>query len=460
MSHPPQRIPRSAVEGILWPSLANPHAAQILALLYQLEQSQWWSPEQLRSLQLRQLQPLLQHAYRTVPFYRDRLDQAGFDPQRILTPERWAQLPLLTRPQIQAAGAALRSQQVPKSHGKVRSTQTSGSMGQPIKVYCTALNGLFWQVFTLRDHLWHRRNFSNKLATIRFGAQGSTVGSPPHGREYPSWGVPASLLYATGPSASLNISTDLSLQAAWLQRQNPHYLLTYPSNLMALTEYFQAHNLSLSHLKQVRTISEMLTPEVRHRCQQVWGVSLVDVYSSQEVGNIALQCPDCDQYHIQAEGVLVEILDEAGNPCPPGQVGRVVVTNLHNYAMPLLRYEIQDYAIPAAPCGCGRGLPTLAQIVGRRRNMVTLPNGDRRWPTGFLACADIAPIRQFQFVQTRLDCIEARLVMDRALTESEMQQFTDTLHQTLGYPFQLQFTYPDAIPRRPNGKFEEFMSEL
>ena len=78
---------------------------------------------------------------------------------------------------------------------------------------------------------------------------------------------------------------------------------------------------------------------------------------------------------MQAENVLLEIIDAAGNPLPPGNVGRVVITVLHNLAMPLIRYEIGDYAAFGGECTCGRGLPVLERIVGRARNMLRLPDG-------------------------------------------------------------------------------------
>ena len=116
------------------------------------------------------------------------------------------------------------------------------------------------------------------------------------------------------------------------------------------------------------------------------------MYSSQEVGYIALECPTGESYHVQAENVLVEVLDDQDRPCSPGDVGRVVVTALHNFATPLLRYDIGDYAEVGAPCPCGRGLPALRRIMGRQRNMALLPTaaaaGRRsswraptKWPT-------------------------------------------------------------------------------
>ena len=127
----------------------------------------------------------------------------------------------------------------------------------------------------------------------------------------------------------------------------------------------------------MRTFGEILEPVCRATCQQVFGVKVVDMYSSQEVGYIALQCPEHEHYHVQAENLLVEVLAEDGRGCGPGEVGRVVVTTLHNFAMPLLRYDIGDYAEVGASCPCGRGLGVLTRILGRQRNLLVLPDGRR-----------------------------------------------------------------------------------
>ena len=122
-------------------------------------------------------------------------------------------------------------------------------------------------------------------------------------------------------------------------------------------------------------------PELRAACRDLWGVPLHDVYSANELGYIALQCPESEQYHVMSECALVEVIDGDGRPCRPGETGRLVLSSLHNYAMPLLRYEIGDYAEVGDQCPCGRGLPLLNRIAGRERNMLVLPDGRQHWPT-------------------------------------------------------------------------------
>src|SRR6185312_7578839 len=112
---------------------------------------------------------------------------------------------------------------------------------------------------------------------------------------------------------------------------------------------------------------------------QTLGIPLVDCYGCQEAGYVAIQCPEYAHYHVQGEMSLVEVLREDGAPCRPGETGRVVITPLHSFAMPLLRYDLGDYAEVGEPCPCGRGLPVLRQIYGRKKETLTLPSGERRY---------------------------------------------------------------------------------
>jgi phenylacetate-CoA ligase len=326
----------------------------------------------------------------------------------------------------------------------------------------TGLTQLFWNCSTLRDHLWHRRAPGATLAAIRSLA--GDVGHAPEGLAADDWGPSTRGIVKTGPSYTLNIHSTVDEQVDWLLRRDPDYLLTYPSNLLALVQHSQSNGWRLGRLQGARTFGELLEPHVRKACRSVWSVDVVDMYSSQEVGYIALECPESDEYHVQSENVLVEVLDEAGQPCQPGQVGRLVVTALHNFALPLLRYDIGDYAEVGAPCACGRGLPVLKRIMGRQRNMAILPDGRRRWPAIELAesdeLADFPPIHQFQLIQRTTSAMEMLLVVLRPLTASDEDRLRGWITTALGHPFDVSFRYVDSIPRSPLGKFEDFRCEI
>ena len=204
-----------------------------------------------------------------------------------------------------------------------------------------------------------------------------------------------------------------------------------------------------------------MTPLLRRLVPDAWGVPVTDVYSAQEVGYIALQCPQGDGYHAQAEHLLVEILDEDGRPCEAGETGRVVVTTLHNLASPLIRYELGDYAVAGGRCPCGRGLPLIERVMGRERHMAILPSGERFWPSfPEEDWMSVAPIRQLQLVQKSVERIEARVAASRPLNRREERRLSDAFGAALGHPFQFDFLYVNEIPRGSNGKFEDFVCEV
>lgn len=448
-------LPHCAVPGVHWPAIPPPVGASMLAMQFQLQQSQWWPPEVLRERQLQQLALVLRHACETIPFYRQRFatarfDVTRFDPRSESAAAAFFQLPLLTRAEIQSAGDTLVTNKLPPDHGKFLSFGSSGSTGQPIKVLGSEVTHFFWGALTLREHLWHRRDLSGKLAAIRTMVESATM---------QGWGPATDAVYTTGPSATLSISNDIGVQLAWLVEQNPDCLLSHPSNVLALARRSLETGTRIENLREVRTFGETLPADLREVCRQAWGVPVTDAYSAEEVGNIALQCSEHEHYHVQAENLLVEIIDAEGLPCAPGQVGRVVISTLHNFAMPLLRYANGDYAEVGEPCPCGRGLPVLKRIMGRQRNMLMLPDGTRHWPS-FPAkiWADIAPIRQIQLVQHSPRQIEAKFLIDQALTPEQQQRFIHALQQSLGYPFEIELRHVQQIERRASCKYEDFIS--
>ena len=445
--------PAFGTDGLLWPPVPMVGPGGVRRILEVLEHSQWLPPAQLLEYQLLQAATVLRHAHATVPFYRERLGAAGYDPAQPLTPARFQQLPLLRRRDIQRGLHALFSEQLPTSHGRHYDGKTSGSTGRPIHFRGSAMVNAFWRALTIRDHLWQQRDFNGSYAVIR--------ALVPNDRHYPDWGSATAGLFQTGPSYTLDIRNDFDTQIRWLLERQPAYLLTYPTSLRGLLERCRSRSLRFPGLKQVCAVSESLDQSIHTLCHDVLGLPLSDCYSAEETGYIALQCPQSGLYHIQSEHLLVEILNEADAPCAPGEAGRVMITTLANFAMPLIRYEIMDYATIGPPCPCGRGLPTLTQILGRQRNLVTLPDGRRYWPLlGYHQWMNTLPIEQIQLVQKSLTRIEVRYVSPRPLTASEFETMGQAIQQALRYPFPLAFIAVQDIPRNASGKYEDFISEI
>lgn len=451
---------RSSVPHIAWPALPSRQASDLLALQFQLERSQWLSPHELLVNQMQQVGQVLSHAYRRVPFYRSRLDPLRLSERRHLEFEDWRAIPVLKREELQKHYADLCASDIPVEHQPAKAIVTSGSTGRPVQVLVTDVTRRMWKAITLRDHLWHRRDMSGRQAVIR----SLNVEGAADGLELPNWGSAVAAVFRTGPSFMLDVHASIEEQATWLERVRPTCLLTYPSNALALAKYFRRNHLSLESLNEVRTLGEVVEQEVRIACRDAWGVKVADMYSAQEVGYLALQCPLSDHYHVQSESVLVEVLNDNGTATPPGSVGRVVVTSLHNFATPLIRYEIGDYAEVGTPCECGRGLPVLSRILGRSRNMAVAPDGTRRWPalelTGGPELQELPPVEQFQLIQLTRETGELRLVVTRPLTSDEEMLVQAWTIQALGFPLDLKLTYLSEIPRSPSGKFEDFRCDI
>jgi phenylacetate-CoA ligase len=438
----------SGLPAVAWPVIPTPAGAGMLALLYQLEASQWWDAGRLERHQYAQLGRLLDHARRASPFYEACL--ADLDPGEPISPAILARLPLLTRATVLEDADALQARFVPPDHGAVGEYRTSGSSGHPLRVVGTRLHDLFWRAVVLRDHLWHQREFGGRLAVLKASAGAGAQ---------PNWGAATAGVFETGPSASFSSSHDVAEQARWLHEQDPDYLLGYPSNLAAVLGYCREHGLAPRRLREVRSFGEMLPAGLRGLCEAHFGVSLTDSYSAAEVGVIALQCPRYDHYHVQSEHLVVEVLHPDGRRCAPGEQGRVVVTPLHNFAMPLIRYELNDYVELGPPCPCGRGLPVIARILGRRRHMLRLPDGRRHWPSFPAELWQPCPaIRQFQLVQTDLDAITLRLVSTRPLTDAEKAALGERLSARLGWRFRYHVEYRERLADRAG--FEDFVSAI
>lgn len=448
----PEIMPLSDVPGMAWPPMPSMEAATLLALQFEFQQSEWLPSEILEARQMLQLDTLFKHVYTNMPFYRNRLEAAGFTPNQPLTADKFRLIPPVTRAELQAVEEQAICTATPPEHGKIRSGATSGSTGRALAYAKTGLADFLWHAITLRESLWSGWNLQGRLAISRAGATNA---------ERANWGQPEGVVFKTGPSSIRRVGMDISEQARWLIDFNPDYLITNPTNLKGLCEWFQEHGGFKGKPLGIRTLGEAVTPELRDFSQAILGAPIRDMYSAAEVGYIALQCPEHAHYHVQSEVALVEVLREDGSACTSGEIGRVVITTLHNYAMPLIRYAIGDYAEVGRPCPCGRGLPTINRIFGRSRNLIRLPDGRRRWPSlPPKKYAHINSIRQLQLVQKSLFQIEVRLVVKNRLDESEEKSLRSALVDMLRYPFEFTLVYLDKIEFGPNHKFEDFISEI
>ena len=440
-------------------------AATLLALQQQFQTTEFWTAEALRVAQFQQLRLLVANAMRNVPFYADRLTAAGIGPGTQLTEENWTRIPVLTRREVRDHGDRMRAHSVPPAHGRVGEVATGGSTGIPVRVQKTELAELMWQSVLIRDEFWNREEPDGIMVRLKdLAGLSPEVAAPagtPDGAMLADWGPPFNLIWRTGRLGLMDHRQPIPTQAAFLQRVQPAYLFTLPANLRLLLAHFRRIGVRLDCLRAVWTISEVVDDGLRTACQEVFGCRIVHNYTAGETGYIALQCPQATHFHVQSETILVEVLDADNRPCAPGETGRVVVTPLHNFAMPLLRYEIGDQAEVGVPCPCGRGLPVLNQIVGRTVDALTLPSGQKRYTrVGHNRISKIVAVLEYQVIQRSLERIEVLMVLGDQLSADEDTEIRAALADELGSEFRIDLTFCDTIPRTPAGKLRPFLSDL
>src|SRR5262249_45413160 len=376
-------------------------------------------PAELQRHQLAQVRTLLAHAVASVPYYRRVLPAAGVVPARVHSLDDFRRIPLLSRLTCQEQYEALQASDLPASTVAAGEANTTGTSGVPLTVRQTNWVQLWWFAFYLRDLEWCGLDPTGTLAAIRTtGATGAKLQRLLAGLTLPHWMPQLAALLETGPAHGMDIQQDCRQQLAWLRRGDPDYLLSYPTNLEVLADLLREEGRRLGRLRVIQAISETVTEEARARIEAAFGVSLKNTYTCTEAGYLASPCPAGHGLHVHAENVLLEVLDAEGRPCRPGETGQVALTTLHNFRAPFLRYLVGDEAtVGPLRCPCGRGLPLLTAVHGKRRVLFRLPGGRRRTSHQLaFVLRGIGGHRQHQVIQRAVDHYTVRVVPGPAWT--------------------------------------------
>ena len=460
---------KSAVENLIWPTIQSGRGAELTALQRQFDESQWWPEEKLQEMQWRQLTALATHAYHQVPFYHNRLRKAGFKPGQPMNADIWARLPALTRADVRDLGEKLHAKTYPPSFGPVMEATSGGSTGIPVRVRKTGIDGIFWESNALREEFWHRDNVEGTFANLKgiAGDRYRSLSQNPADKKIaggivlPDYGPPISLICKTGPLGIIQPGKSQAEIVQFLLEIEANYLLMRPAGLRLLLAHCHEHKIRLPSLRSVWTVSECVDRELRAACQEILGCKIVSNYSASETGYMAVQCPENAHYHVMAESCKLEVVDQDTKPCLPGSIGRVLITPLHNFATPLLRYEIGDEAEVGNACSCGRGLPVLNDIVGRTSNYITLKTGERqRVDLAHYRISALRSIKEFQLVQTSLETITLRLAVTSAFSAADREFVQSLLNRQFGRHFTCDIEILESIPKTPAGKLLQFVSEL
>lgn len=406
--------------GTVWPPLASPQNSLLWSAYQTLDRTQWLSAKEIEASQFAQIRYLLRHAMQNVPYYKRVFVQSEAARASVIDISHFRQLPVLTREAYRDAGPEMSALALPEGMQPVGGPAfTSGTNGVPIRVMKTNRDELWQAAFCMRDFEWSGMAPHKTLAGIRLIAM--TRDSLPAalaGVVSQSWTKFAPLVFQNAWAHGMDIRQDPVRQIEWLHKVKPSYLVSYPSNLEVLSSILLEKKAHIPGIEVVQTIGEPLTDEVKSLIEGAFRAPVKNLYSVTEGGYVASPCPDGPGLHVHSENFLAEVLDDDGNPCGPGETGRVVLTSLNSFLNPFIRYDIQDYATLAEePCPCGRGLPLWTRVDGRRHPMLYLPEGRRRISTGLiLGIRQIGGIRQFQVVQKASRDVVVRVVPDSSWT--------------------------------------------
>jgi phenylacetate-CoA ligase len=415
-----------------------------------LAMTQWLSPEELQASQAPLVSRLLLHARTTTKFYKDRLDVDFSSPASIQ--KIWSDIPILTRREAVMNRFKLTSRKTPSDSGPVSEGRTSGSTGAPFAFKKSVAVDIVGAALTERMLNWWSVDGRKPFAQI--ASDTARQAPPPDGRTTYGWHSG----HARGIKHIVGSSVDIDTHLKWLMARRAAYFGAYPSLLKELALYVRKRGIELK-FELLLSFGAVLDERTRELCRDAFGAQVADTYGAQETGHIAAQCRECGEYHISTEAAVVEVLRADGSLASPGEIGRVVITPLYNYAMPLIRYELGDLAeVGSTPSRCGRGLPTLRRILGRTRNLFRFRDGTAVWPIfGSLLGTFIAP-KQFQVVQTDFDHIEIRYVPENTDRPIDLMALTQRIRAVLRQPVEVVVRSVDEIGRSPSGKYEEYIS--
>jgi phenylacetate-CoA ligase len=425
-----------------------------------LERTERLPPQQLAQYQEELLEQLVRHAHANMPFYRDRL-ACLFAADGTVDLSRWNDVPILRRSDIAVHKSEMCTFDLPAHFGEIVETRTSGTTGPPLPIVVNGLVPGSVNATVARIARWFGMNPSRALATIRRFRSENDAPVPeaayPEGIVGKRW----SYLNPDAPHFSLDLDTPVADQLEWLARRKAPYLLTYPSNAMALAHAVTPEQGRALGIEIVICGAETVPEGARELVAERLGARVAAVYGCMEVGAVAAECPAVPHYHVSAENVLVEILDDDGRDVGPGQRGQVVLTGLYNYAMPFIRYAIGDVAVAGTgPCPCGRSLPVIAQVEGRTRNAFVFRDGARIWPRGQLVrqMRAFVPFAQYQLVQLDYERIELRYVPDGSGRAPDLAGLIEFARGKLHPSITMSVAAMDVLPRGTSGKFEDIVS--
>ena len=412
-----------------------------------------FSSEEWQAHQAASLASMLDHAFKTVPYYREkwkdlRLERKAVfgDPFSVLS-----RLPILPKEDIRSNPDAFVSD--PGRKKKLHTYLTSGTTGTPLSVkFSTEMHQTWSAAYEARCRNW--AGVDNSMSRAMIGGRlvvPDGKASPPYWRY--NWSEKQ--LYFSAFHISPQ-TAQLYVQA--LNQRRPDYYVGYASSWFFLARFIVEQNLKAHKPKAVLTSSEKLTPDMRACIEKAFGCKVFDGYSGVEACCLASEC-ECGNLHISPDVGFIELLDDNGDPVPRGCQGEIVATGFLNRDQPLIRYRTGDLAILSdKKCSCGRSMPILEELVGRLED--TVIGFDGREMVRFHGIFVGMPhVKMGQVIQETLKEFRLKLEVTSGFGENERAEIRKRFVDRLG-PVEIHFEYVDAMELTQRGKFQAVVSHV
>jgi phenylacetate-CoA ligase len=417
------------------------------------ESDQWLAPEEIQSLQFERLKRLLDWCYREVPYYKRRWDALGIVPQDIRSMDDYAKLPVLTKADIRDNVDDIKATSLKASLGY---KATGGSTGEPLRFGFTRESNDRRVAVMWRGYGWAGSRMGRRTLFLWGGA----VGNPSAAHRLKDRMYNA--VFARKLLDSFHMSeANMASYADAIDDYRPEVIVGYVGPLVRLAEWLLAHGRQVARPASIIGAAEALHPFQRDLIERAFGAPAYNTYGCREFMLIASECEHREGLHMNADHLVVETLDPEGRSTRTGS-GEVAITDLFNYGMPFIRYVNGDMATHATSrCRCGRGLPMLASVDGRKLDAIRTPAG-HILPGEFFPhmLKDVPGLARFQLVQRRLDRLDLSIVRGRGFDDASLDYIRREVGKVLGDSAELHCHFVDDIPLTRSGKLRVTVSEL
>lgn len=441
-----------AFRAVLFPLYEGPFKRRYTHVYLQdYERSQWLDGRALEALQLAKLNALLRHCWARVPFLARHWHGAGLGPEPLARVSDLARYPTIDKRLIADNFDEMRARPAP---GRVLTKATGGTTGEPFRFEYSEESYARRTAVMWRGYRWGGADLGRRTAYL-WGSGRPEGGTPVKERVYHR------LFNRLMLDCFALTEGDVARYLDAIDAFGAAVVVGYVSPLVVVAEHMLARGRRLSRVRAVLTGAETLRDDQRRLIREAFGVPVFNTYGCREVMLIASECDRHHGLHVAADHVLVETLDAGGEPVE-GQPGQVALTDLHNYAMPLVRYRNGDVATSApGSCPCGRGLPRLARVEGRDLDLIRTPDG-RIVPGEFFPhlLKDFDCVREFQVEQLALDEVAIRLVCAPGLAGEDRRRLIEHVRRRIGDEVRVRLLEVEAIPRTASGKRRVTISRL